>query len=174
MAERRLGALALVALAFAVGLTGCGGDGGSTATSPKGQTEKTNTAKAKGAGKDSGADAGSARGLEKQLAPAAQIDLAIKGVLASAAPKLACRRYATLRYVEKTFGGRAGCVESTVPASAANAVKVSRIEISGDDATARAVPSGGPSNGETIRVALVRQGGIWKIRSLRSNAPVGP
>jgi hypothetical protein len=175
MAERRLGALALIALAFGIGLNGCGGDGGSTATSARGQAEKKNTTKAGGTGKgNEGAEAGGARELEKQLAPAAQIDLAIKGVLASAAPKLACRRYATLRYVEKTFGGRAGCVESTVPASAADAVKVSKIEIDGDDATARAVPSGGPSNGEMIRVELVRQGGIWKVRSLRSNAPVGP
>jgi hypothetical protein len=112
--------------------------------------------------------------VEAQLPPEAQVDLAIKGVLASAAPDLACRRYATRGYVETTFGSRAGCVNSTVPASAAESVKVTKVEISGDEATAKAVPSGGPSDGETIKVELVRQGGIWKVDSLRSNAPVGP
>jgi len=53
-------------------------------------------------------------------------------------------------------------------------VKVTKIEISGDKATAKAVPTGGPSGGETIEVKLVRQGGIWKVDSLHSNAPVGP
>ena len=46
--------------------------------------------------------------------------------------------------------------------------------VDGDRATARAIPRGGPSSGETITVRLVKTGGVWKVDSLRSNAPVGP
>jgi hypothetical protein len=53
-------------------------------------------------------------------------------------------------------------------------VEVSEVRIDGDAAKALAVPTGGPSDGERIRVELVRGGGVWKIDSLRSNAPVGP
>jgi hypothetical protein len=152
-------------------LAGCGSDeetgvpAGSSASTPAvtvSTTEQTATAPS------------TSGGVEADLAPEAQVDLAIKGVLASAAPDLACRRYATLSYVKQTFGSRPGCVQSTVPASAAELVKVTKIEISGDKATANAVPTGGPSDGETIKVTLVRQGGIWKVDSLQSNAPVGP
>jgi len=172
MTERRAWPVALVALALA--FVACGGDGGSTAGSSGAATDGQPKAAGKAKQSKPRPAAGSPRSIERELPPEAQVDLAIKGVLASAAPDLACRRYATLRYVEKTFGSRGGCVESTVPASAADSVKVTKIEISGDEATARAVPSGGPSDGETIKVELVRQGGIWKVASLRSNAPVGP
>ena len=174
MAEKRVRASALVALAIATALVGCGGDDESAGTSGGTPTETNGlTTRGGGTGKPR-PDAGAPRNLESELSPEAQVDLAIKGVLASAAPDLACGRYATARYVEKTFGSRGGCVQSTVPASAADSVKVTRIEISGDDATARAVPSGGPSDGERIKVELVRKGGVWKVDSLRSNAPVGP
>ena len=171
MGARRPTLTALLA-AVALALAGCGSDEGSGTsaggsapgpTSTESTTQRTATAPSAAEG-----------GVEADLAPAAQVDLAIKGVLASAAPDLACRRYATLSYVKQTFGSRPGCVQSTVPASAAEFVKVSKIEISGERATAKAVPTGGPSDGETIEVKLVRQGGIWKVDSLQSNAPVGP
>jgi hypothetical protein len=174
MTDRRHWTVGLVALALCATFTACGGDEGSTATSPRAANEtQTETTGRPGNGKPR-ADAASPRSIEKELPPEAQVDLSIKGVLASAAPDLACRRYATARYVKETFGDRGGCVQSTVPASAADSVKVTKIEISGDAASAKAVPSGGPSDGETIKVELVRQGGIWKVKSLHSNAPVGP
>ena len=111
---------------------------------------------------------------EARLSPQAQIDLAIKGVLASGVPGLACSRYATKRHVERTFGSRTGCVQSTVPGSAASSVEVRKVDIDGAEATATALPTGGPSGGERIEVALIRSGGLWKVDSLRSNVPVGP
>ena len=168
----RLALLSLLALGLALG--GCGGDGETTAdTQAETQAPAGTTAPPPKQSPPPAAGAASG-GVEAELPPDAQVDLAIKGVLASAAPDLACRRYATTGYVKTTFGSRAGCVQSTVPASAAESVKVTKIEISGDKATATAVPTGGPSDAETIAVRLVRQGGIWKVDSLRSNAPVGP
>lgn len=176
-ASRRGAATAavLVALAF----VGCGGDAepGNEASDGVGDTAAT--------GSPSGAEPGLStapepetvpepEGPEAGLAPETQVDLAIKGVLASAVPQLACRRYATERHVKKAFGDRQGCLRSTVPASAAAYVKVTRVDIDGSQASARALPSGGPSDGEKIDVTLVRQGGIWKVDSLRSNVPVGP
>jgi hypothetical protein len=165
----------LVTLAF----VGCGGDAesetdtsagiGDTAaagSSPGSDSDLSSPTKPKTVPEPEGPEAG--------LAPEAQVDLAIKGVLASAVPQLACRRYATQRYVKKAFGDRQGCLKSTVPASAAAYVKVTRVDIDGSKATARALPSGGPSDGEKIDVTLVRQGGIWQVDLLRSNVPVGP
>ena len=167
----RLPALAILTACLGLALSGCGADE-ETTTEPGTQASTApSTAKRTPSTAPSATSPGN---VEAELSPKAQVDLAIKGVLASAAPNLACRRYATLAYVKQTFGSRGGCVQSTVPASAAEFVKVTKIEISGDQATATAVPTGGPSDGETIKVKLVRQGGIWKVDSLRSNAPVGP
>lgn len=95
-------------------------------------------------------------------------------MLASGLPSLACDDSATKNFVKTTFGDRAGCERASVPASAASFVDVTAIVIKGDKATATARPTGGPSDGETIKVELRRQGGAWKVDSLRSNAPVGP
>jgi hypothetical protein len=177
--DPRRGATALailVALAFA----GCGGDDESGTESRAGGGDAT-TATASAAAEPGLTESRGDRQApvpgdspEAGLAPEAQVDLAIKGVLASAVPQLACRRYATEGYVKKAFGDRQGCLRSTVPPSAAAYVKVTRIEIEGSEATARALPSGGPSDGEKVDVTLVRRGGIWKVDSLRSDVPVGP
>jgi hypothetical protein len=111
--------------------------------------------------------------------PAKAIKEAVEAVLAPHPPNrasaaAACGFFVTERYLQTTYGGRRGCVDALVPGSAADSVKVSGTVVNGNQATARAVPSGGPSGGETIKVRLVRAGSVWKVDSLRSNAPVGP
>ena len=111
--------------------------------------------------------------------PRKAIPGAIEAVLAPRPPGpasalTACGVFVTRRYLKTTYGDRIGCVRALVPGSAADAVKVSRIEVSGDRATARAIPRGGPSKGEEIAVRLVKERSFWKVDSLRSNAPVGP
>jgi hypothetical protein len=167
---------ALVIAALALALAGCGADSEPTATGtatggPGSTLKSTASTPASAPGTTTAPAPG---GAESGLPPEAQVDLAIKSVLASGVPGLACRRYATERYVEKTFGSRGGCVQSTLPASAAQTVVVTKIEIDGHRATAVARPSGGPSDGETIRVGLVRSDGVWQVDTLKSNAPVGP
>ena len=162
---------------IAIVLAGCGGDddepgtGGAGGDAPRAAEEKR-SGQGEGDARDAPRD--DRKRPEQRLSTEAQIDLAIKGVLASGVPGLACSRYATPRHVKAAFGSRAGCVQSTVPGSAASAVEVRKVEIRGEEATAVALPAGGPSGGERIEVALVREAGLWKVDRLRSNAPVGP
>ena len=172
-------ALALAALALA--LAGCGADseptGTGTAPGGSGSTLKStasSTTSATGETPSGTAASTGPAGPEKGLTPEEQVDLAVKSVLVSGVPDLACRQYATSHYVKKTFGGRGGCVQSTLPGSAAQTVVVTKIEIHGDRATAVAVPSGGPSDGEKIEVGLLRSNRVWQVDTLHSNAPVGP
>lgn len=182
---RRAGVLALAALAL--GATGgCGSDGsgnGTTTTKPPGSTQSSAQDPSP---PTAGAPEGPA-GPERPrpaaakpanpvggLPPKVQIDYAIKGVLASGLAALACDEAATKNFVETTFGDRGGCMKATVPASAASSVAVTAINIHGSKATATAKPTGGPSDGETIKVRLLHTDGAWKVDSLRSNAPVGP
>lgn len=98
----------------------------------------------------------------------------ISAVFTSADPAKACEDYVTKAYVEKTFGDAEGCGAAQVPAAAANSVDVSAIRVSGDRATADAAPHGGPSNGQSVHVALVYEDAAWRVDSLKSDVPVGP
>ncbi len=116
----------------------------------------------------------SARPGKPIVPPGPDVKNAVTAVLVSGVPSLACDRYVTRNFVRTIFGSRQGCVDSTIPSSAANSVKVTEIRIEDGTATARAFPSGGPSGGERVTVHLVRYRSYWKVDSLRSNAPVGP
>ncbi|MGZ8665607.1 MAG: hypothetical protein ACXWZM_00695 [Solirubrobacterales bacterium] len=111
--------------------------------------------------------------------PEKAIKGAIEAVLAPHPPgpasaRTACGLFVTGRYVLTTYGTRQGCIRALVPGSAADSIEVSAVVVRGEQATARAVPRGGPSSGEMITVRLVKAGSVWKVDSLRSNAPVGP
>jgi hypothetical protein len=156
--------VALVTVLF-LAIGGCGGDDGddngggeaaTVASETAAQTQPASTATPASAQSD------------EQL-----IRAAIEGALASGDPARACERFVTEAYVVTTYGDRAGC-DAAVPSGAARSVKVSAIAVSGDTATAVAVPSGGPSTGERLDVSLVREGDVWKVDALRSNVPVGP
>ncbi|MGZ5333285.1 MAG: hypothetical protein ACXWD7_05195, partial [Solirubrobacterales bacterium] len=98
----------------------------------------------------------------------------IEAVFVSADPVQACETFVTEAYVTEAFGDASGCRAAQVPAAAATSVDVSRVEVSGDGATAIAVPHGGPSDAQSVHVALRRDEGVWKVDSLRSDVPVGP
>ncbi len=166
----------LACAAVVIPFAGCGGSGDdTTAGATTGATDATVPAPpGANTGEEGGGASGGTGGSASELTPEQQVDYAIKGVLASGVPGLACEQLATEKYVKDTFGSRKGCIKSTVPGSAATYLETSKIEINGDEATAVARPTGGPSNGETIQVSLVREGGTWKVDSLKSNAPVGP
>ena len=104
----------------------------------------------------------------------AQIATAVRGVLVSGDPDLACRRYATVRLLAQSFGGLAGCRRATNPRSAADSVRLTGLVINGNRARVVAIPRGGTSSGQRVNVTLVVSGGNWRVDSLRSNVPVGP
>ena len=130
-----------------------------------------------GCGDDDGApDGGDA--VQTATAPEPSDEFRIRstidGVLTTGDPTLVCERLVTPRYVRDTYGDRTACRQSQTPDSGAKGLRVTDIEVSGDKATAIAIPKGGPTSGVRLRVALVRAGDEWKVDSLRSNAPVGP
>jgi hypothetical protein len=147
---RRLAPLAIPLVAIA--LAGCGGDDGLY-----------------GGGEETTATPTTAAMSDEQ-----RIEIAIEGALASGDPKLACERFVTEHYLRTTYGDRTACVQGQAPGSAAKSVKISGIAVDGESAKAVAVPKGGPSSGDRLRVTLVREGDAWKVDALRSNAPVGP
>ena len=104
----------------------------------------------------------------------AQIAMAVRGVLVSGDPEVACRQYATVRFLAESFGGLAGCRQATNPRSAADSVRLRGLVVNGNRARVVAIPRGGSSSGQRIRVTLVVRGGNWRVDSLRSNVPVGP
>ena len=103
-----------------------------------------------------------------------QIAVAVRGVLVSGDPDLACRRYATARFLTESFGGLAGCRAATNPRTAADSVRLRGLVLNGNRARVVAIPRGGTSSGQRIRVTLVVRGDRWRVDSLRSNIPVGP
>lgn len=170
---RAAAALALVATILA----GCGGDGSSGTTAAPGVTAPApSVAGQAGSGPSASTPAtnGRVNPTEIPLSPARQVPYSLRAVLTSADPVKACKEFVTPQFVKTTYGNRQGCVQAQVPASAADSVAVSKVVVHGRSATAVAVPSGGPSDGERISAHLLVEGSVWKVNTLRSNAPVGP
>jgi hypothetical protein len=103
-----------------------------------------------------------------------QIRTTVEKLLTSTDPGQVCEALVTPTYVKDSFGSVKGCERAAVPGSAARSAEVSRIEVMPGGASAKAVPKGGPSAGETLTVTLSFASGGWKVDRLRSNAPVGP
>lgn len=125
-----------------------------------------------GSGDDTGGPAqsgGSSSGTsdEQQIATAAET------VIGGNDPEKTCERYATIVYVKHAYGDVKGC-RSAVAEQKAFAVDVGGIDLNGRTATAKAKPKGGPNQGETLKVDLIRQEGIWRVDLVRSNVKVGP
>lgn len=152
-------------------LAGCGGGSGDSGSSDVGVTTAgTDTAGATvaPAPPPAGPTAGAARSDESLIRGA------ISAVFASGDVPAACEKYATSAYVASAYGDLSGCQAAQQSGGAAKRVAVSGVAIDGDSATAVAVPSGGPSDGEKIELTLVKDGAIWKVDSARANVPVGP
>jgi hypothetical protein len=84
----------------------------------------------------------------------------------------ACTEVQTQRFTEQTSGGDAGgeaavqqCEQDAADAPA-DEVDVSNVEVDGDSATADAAITGAFLDGQTIEVALVKEGDQWKLDEL--------
>jgi hypothetical protein len=102
-----------------------------------------------------------------------EIATAAETVIGGNDPERTCERYATIVYVKHAYGSASGC-RRAVTGQKSFAVDVSGIDVEGKTATAKAKPTGGPNQGETLKVDLIRQEGIWRVDLVRSNVKVGP
>ena len=96
-----------------------------------------------------------------------QITSAIDRAATSGDPA-ACTDVQTPRFVQQTNGGGSpaqslkSCQEDAQD-SVADSVDVSDIEVDGNTATAKAAVKGSFFNGQTLDIALVKQGDQWKL-----------
>ncbi|MFL5908498.1 MAG: hypothetical protein ACJ75Z_12985 [Solirubrobacterales bacterium] len=79
-----------------------------------------------------------------------------------------CTQDQTLKFTEQTTGGSKGqaavkSCEKDAKDSAADKVDVTDVNVDGNTATATAKATGSIFNGQTIEVALVKEGDQWKL-----------
>jgi len=97
----------------------------------------------------------------------------VRAALTTSHPKLACAAY-TNAALKHAYGGEPGCEQAIRSGGVADAVRVMGVYAGKEAARVLAVPSGGPSDGEKLRISLVLQGKTWRIASIHANVPVGP
>jgi hypothetical protein len=82
-----------------------------------------------------------------------------------------CKKLNTQEFMEQTTqeSGNAAvkeCEEEAKKEEGAKSVSVSAVEVDGSDATAEAALSGGNLDGQTLEVALVKDGDQWKLNEV--------
>jgi hypothetical protein len=165
------------ALVLALAIAACGEkDEPEVSDTPVAQKATTTTdTSTDGGGKQGGGDKQGGGGEGGgAITPEDEVKQAVIAVVGGGDPAAVCRRLVTQRYLKRTYGNENSCINALKAQGGAFGVKVSNIELTGTSAEARAVPQRGPNKGERIRVKLVREGGVWKVDSQRSNAPAGP
>ena len=95
-----------------------------------------------------------------------QITKAIEAAAVSGDPS-ACTQYETQNFVEQTNDGTGAAAvkscEKDADSSVADSVDVSEIEVDGSSATAKAAVTGSIFDGQTLDLALVKDGDQWKL-----------
>jgi hypothetical protein len=163
--------LAVVAVVLALAAGACGEKDESAATAP---TPQAPAEKGSGGGYEGGGGEERKRQAgDPEADVEADVEAAVVAVVGGGDPDAACSELATARYVKRAYGDEQGC-RAAVSTQGSFDVAVSAVAIDGAAASARAVPASGPNKGETIKVELVEETGVWKVDSARSNAPAGP
>jgi hypothetical protein len=95
-----------------------------------------------------------------------QISAAITRAATSGDPA-ACRDVQTQKFDEQTGSGKGEAAvrscERDAADTAADKVDVTDVEVDGDTATAKAAATGSVFDGQTLDIALVKEGGQWKL-----------
>jgi hypothetical protein len=105
-----------------------------------------------------------------------QITAAIDRVATSGDPK-ACTDVETQRFIEQTSGGGAKgaaavkqCEQAGAEGAVADKIDVTNIEVDGDHATAEGAVTGNLFDGQTLDLALVKEGDQWKLDEFKGFA----
>jgi len=168
------GSAALAVAVITAALAGCGGDGSTSTTAGAGPTSKTAQTSTPESTKTS-TEGGGTGGITREKPRRIPYNAVAGTVLTSTKPALVCRRLVTQHYLRTAYGDRQGCVQAQVPGSAAKGVRSRHGGSTGPgSATLTMVPSGGPYDGERVKVSLVLENGAWKVDALHANIPVGP
>jgi hypothetical protein len=101
-----------------------------------------------------------------------QITAAINKAAVSGDPA-ACTTVQTAAFNAQTSGGNGGqdptkACEQNAANTAGKSVDVTNIKVDGDKATADAALTGALLDGQTIEIALVKEGGQWKLDKVNS------
>jgi hypothetical protein len=95
-----------------------------------------------------------------------QITQAITASATSGDPT-ACTKYQTIHFTQQTSGGTGQAAirscEQDAQSTAADQIEVSDVEVDGDHATAVGKATGSIFDGQTLKVALVKENGQWKL-----------
>jgi hypothetical protein len=97
----------------------------------------------------------------------AQIKQALTAAATSGDPA-ACTKYQTLKFTEQTSGPAKGqaairACEKDAKSTAAKSLDITDVSVNGDSATAVAKATGSIFDGQTLKVALVKENGQWKL-----------
>jgi hypothetical protein len=121
-------------------------------------------------GDDDGDNGGSSSADEDQITQAVQ-------AVATSGDPSACTQYQTAAFTQQVNGepgqSAAEAVKSCQQGAAdtvGDSVDVSEVEVDGDKATAQAAVNGGTFGGQTLDIALVKEGGQWKLDEFRGFA----
>jgi hypothetical protein len=91
-----------------------------------------------------------------------------------------CKETQTLAFMEQTTGANGKGAEkqceeeATAGENQPDSVNVSKVEVNGESATAEAAFAGGNLGGQTLELALVDEGGEWKLDELTGFAKFDP
>ena len=94
------------------------------------------------------------------------ITTAIEAAATSGDPS-ACTQYQTQNFIEQTNGATGEAAvkscEEDADQGVADSVDISDIEVDGSAATAKAAVTGSTFDGQTLDIALVKEGDVWKL-----------
>jgi len=95
-----------------------------------------------------------------------QITQAITAAATSGDPS-ACTKYQTIHFTQQTSGGTGQAAirscEKGAQDTAADSIDVTDVEVDGDHATALGKATGSTFDGQTLKVALVKENGQWRL-----------
>jgi hypothetical protein len=160
----------------ALTIAGCGGGSrSSTMASPTPTTTSSTTSTTSTSTASSAEQGGPGGRLAEARARRIPYTAVARSLLTSTKPALVCRRFVTKSFVRTAYGDRAGCVQAQGPGSAADSLRGSGGKRTGPGtAVVSEVATGGPYDGERVKVSLVLVRGAWKVDALHANVPVGP